>query len=74
MTRYALHHFPEIADTFQEISRVLKPEGYFFLSDPAPNDNDTERFVDAYMQMQNDGHIKFYTKTESRLISGSQRK
>lgn len=64
MTRYALHHFPEINNAFSEISRVLKSSGIFFLSDPAPNDNDTERFVDAYMQMKKDGHIKFYTKSE----------
>ena len=64
ITRYALHHFPVIYDTFQEISRVLKPGGKFFLSDPAPNDDDTGRFVDAYMQMKKDGHIKFYTRNE----------
>ncbi len=63
-TRYALHHFPAISDTFREISRVLKNNGIFFLSDPAPNDDDTERFVDEYMQMKKDGHIKFYTKGE----------
>lgn len=64
VTRYALHHFPEISDTFREIDRVLKPDGIFFLSDPAPNENDTERFVDAYMQMKKDRHIRFYTKEE----------
>lgn len=30
ITRYALHHFPAIKDTFQEISRVLKPNGMIF--------------------------------------------
>lgn len=53
---------PEITDAFHEIHRVLKPNGYFFLSDPVPNENDAGRFVDAYMQMKKDGHIKFYTK------------
>lgn len=64
ITRYALHHFPSINDTFQEIGRILKPGGMFFLSDPTPNDDDWKRFVDAYMQMKKDGHIKFYTKEE----------
>lgn len=64
ITRYALHHFPAIRDTFQEISRVLKAEGSFFLAEPAPNEDDVERFVDEYMQMKKDGHIKFYTKAE----------
>lgn len=64
ITRYALHHFPIINDTFHEIRRILKPQGTLFISDPAPNDDDDERFVDAYMQMKMDGHIKFYTKVE----------
>ena len=64
ITRYALHHFPTILHTFAEISRVLTKNGLFFLSDPAPNDDDERRFVDEYMQMKNDGHIRFYTKDE----------
>lgn len=71
ITRYALHHFPAIHDTFQEIARVLKPNCIFFLSDPAPNDDDIERFVDAYMQMKKDSHIKFYTKEEWLAIGKS---
>lgn len=69
VTRYALHHFPSINETFAEISRVLKTNGKLFLSDPAPNDNDTDRFVDTYMQMKKDGHIKFYTKDEWQTIA-----
>ena len=71
ITRYALHHFPAISDTFHEISRVLKKNGIFFLSDPAPNDDDVERFVDEYMQMKKDGHIKLYTKDEWKKIGSS---
>lgn len=47
----------------------MKKEGVFFLSDPAPNDNDVDRFVDAYMQMKKDGHIKFYTQDEWKEIA-----
>lgn len=68
VTRYALHHFPDIKGAFQEVSRVLKPKGKFFLSDPAPNDDDAKGFVDAYMQMKKDGHIKFYTKAEWQML------
>ena len=46
----------------------MKKNGALFLSDPTPNDNDVERFVDEYMQMKKDGHIKFYTKDEWRQI------
>lgn len=69
ITRYALHHFPDTKNTFREINRVLKKDGVFFVSDPAPNDNDTEHFVDEYMQMKKDGHIKFYTKDEWKEIA-----
>lgn len=64
ITRYALHHFPEIRKSFSEVNRVLKRNGKFFLSDPRPNECDTTRFVDDYMQLKRDGHIKFYTKDE----------
>jgi len=70
VTRYALHHFPNIEHSIGEVSRVLKTGGKFFISDPCPNDCDTERFVDDYMQLKKDGHIKFYTKDEWKTICG----
>lgn len=64
VSRYALHHFPRITDTFKEINRVLKKGGQLFISDPTPNDNDISGFVDEFMQMKSDGHIKLYTHKE----------
>ena len=64
VSRYAIHHFPDLDHTFQEISRVLKKGGQLFISDPCPNEDDTNRFVDDYMMMKSDGHIKFYTHDE----------
>ncbi|MDP4088785.1 MAG: class I SAM-dependent methyltransferase [Bacillota bacterium] len=64
VTRYALHHFPDIKKTFSELRRIIKPNGQLFISDPTPNENDTMRFVDAYMQLKDDGHVQFYTKAE----------
>ena len=63
-TRYALHHFPDIKQTFSEVSRVTKKGGYFFISDPTINDIDNTKFVDDYMRMKKDGHIKYYSKKE----------
>lgn len=60
ITRYALHHFPELKESLKEIYRILKPNGKLIISDPTPNDNDTNQFVDRFMQMKADGHIKFY--------------
>lgn len=70
VSRYALHHFPEIHYSISEVNRVLKQDGAFFLSDPAPNADDSQRFVDAYMQLKKDGHIKFYTTKEWEEICG----
>lgn len=64
VTRYALHHFPNIKKAFCEISRVLKPNGQLFVADPTPNSEDENRFIDTYMKMKEDGHIKFYTMEE----------
>ena len=90
VTRYALHHFPDIEHSIGEVSRVLKSGGMLFISDPCPNECDkvgtlsssfevaqsrdglprceiggsTERFVDDYMRLKKDGHIKFYTRDE----------
>ena len=64
VTRYSLHHFPDIDHSIGEVSRVLKSGGRLFISDPCPNECDSERFVDDYMRLKKDGHIKFYTKTE----------
>lgn len=70
ISRYALHHFPDIQKSISEVSRVIKQEGFLFISDPTPNANDTSRFVDGYMQLKKDGHIKFYTKDEWLQICG----
>ncbi len=64
VSRYALHHFPVIDKTFSEVSRVLKKGGCFFLSDPTPNSLDNVGFVDSFMQLKNDGHVKFYSMSE----------
>lgn len=68
ISRYALHHFPDIQKSISEVSRVIKSGGFLFISDPAPNINDSSRFVDEYMQLKKDGHIKFYTKDEWKQI------
>ena len=70
ISRYALHHFPDIQKSISEVSQVLKRGGFLFVSDPTPNANDTSRFVDGYMQLKKDGHIKFYTKEEWLQICG----
>lgn len=64
VSRYALHHFPAIDKSLSEVFRVLTKTGLFFISDPAPNENDREGFIDEYMRVKKDGHIKFYSFEE----------
>lgn len=64
VSRYALHHFPAIEEAFGEISRVLRRGGLLLISDPIPNPEDENRFVDRFMQMKPDGHIRFYAEEE----------
>ncbi len=72
VTRYALHHFPDIEHSIKEVSRVLRSSGRLFISDPCPNECDTKRFVDDYMRLKKDGHIKFYTRDEWTEICSIQ--
>ena len=64
VSRYVFHHFPNIEHAFQEMARVLRSGGQLFVSDPTPNEEDTIGFVDAYMKIKPDGHIKFYRQDE----------
>ena len=63
-TRYALHHFPLLENTFRNLSRIIKEGGQLFISDPTPDMNDHVNFIDSFMQTAQDGHVKFYTKDE----------
>lgn len=60
ITRYALHHFPDIEQALSEIYRILKHNGKLIISDPTPNKNDYCGFVDKFMKMKPDGHNRFY--------------
>ena len=70
VTRYALHHFPDIEHSIQDIHRCLKRGGRLLIADPCPNPCDTGRFVDDYMRLKKDGHVRFYTKDEWMDICG----
>lgn len=64
ITRYALHHFQNLFHSLQEIHRILKSKGRVIISDPTPNKNDVIGFVDKFMRVKPDGHVKFYSFSE----------
>jgi len=68
VTRYALHHFPNIENTIKELETIVKLDGQVFVSDPTPNEIDDIGFVDDYMKQRDDGHIKFYTKSQYEFM------
>ncbi len=73
IARYALHHFPNIKKCFSEISRILNFGGQLFISDPTPNEIDSDGFVNKYMQMKDDGHIKFYKLDEFKELGKNKK-
>lgn len=62
--RYAAHHFPDLPASAAQMYRVLKPGGRLIISDPTPNLEDRGRFVDRFMRMKPDGHVRFYRLEE----------
>ena len=69
VTRYALHHFPDIEHSVGEVSRVLKNGGKFFISDPCPNECDSKRFVDDYMRLTPIVHVKVYRRRQLTRVT-----
>jgi len=64
ISRYALHHFPNINRSIGEINRVLKKEGFFILSDAKTYDIDLKGFIDEFQKYLEDGHNHFYYENE----------
>jgi len=46
--RYAFHHFPEYEKMLHEISRTVRAEGRFVLSDPVKHEMDTADFINSF--------------------------
>ncbi len=62
--RYALHHFPKIEVTLDEINKVLKNDGRVVISDAIRNEHDNEDFINKFQEIKKDGHIRMYTRNE----------
>jgi ubiquinone/menaquinone biosynthesis C-methylase UbiE len=64
ISRYALHHFPDINHSIREINRVLERNGFFILSDAKTYDIDKKGFIDEFQKYLEDGHNHFYYENE----------
>ncbi len=61
ISRYAIHHFPDINRFAKAVGRVLRMPGKLVVSDPTPCDGDASSFVDAFMKLKSDGHFRLYS-------------
>jgi ubiquinone/menaquinone biosynthesis C-methylase UbiE len=62
--RYAFHHFPEYEKMLHEISRTVRAEGRFVLSDPVKQEMDTADFINSFQALKQDGHVKIHKRHE----------
>ncbi len=58
--RYALHHFPRIETTLEDVRAALKPSGRLIVSDPVRNEGDEGDFINRFQRLQRDGHVRIY--------------
>ena len=72
ISRYAMHHFPDINHSIGEIGRVLEQGGFFILSDAKTYDIDKKGFIDEFQKYLEDGHNHFYYENEIIEIFGNQ--
>jgi len=60
-SRYALHHFPDVAATLADARRVLKPSGTFVVADAVRHEKDDRDFINRFQALKPDGHVRIYS-------------
>ena len=68
VTRYALHHFPQMEQTAQAIAALLKPGGKLLIADPLHHPEDQHGVIDRFMAVKADGHMRFYDVPELEAL------
>jgi ubiquinone/menaquinone biosynthesis C-methylase UbiE len=68
ISRYALHHFPDIEASLSEFNRITAENGYIIISDPVTLPDDTVNFIDQFQSLKPDGHVHFYRKKELKAL------
>lgn len=70
VSRYAFHHFPSPEWSVREMARVLEVGGFCVIADPIPNTQDETDFINSYMALKDDGHVRFYRPSELESLFG----
>lgn len=61
VSRYALHHFPDLPATLRDLRKALNPTGRLVVSDAIRNDGDDEDFINRFQILQQNGHVRMHT-------------
>jgi ubiquinone/menaquinone biosynthesis C-methylase UbiE len=62
--RYALHHLPALRTTLRGVFEALKRSGRFVIADPVMDDDDNRDFINRFMALKPDGHVRIHTRNE----------
>lgn len=68
ISRYAFHHFPNPALSVTEIARSLEPGGFCLIADPVPDKQDETDFINQFMALKDDGHVRLHLNTELEAL------
>jgi ubiquinone/menaquinone biosynthesis C-methylase UbiE len=68
ISRYAMHHFPDIRRSLGELRRVTREGGFFIFSDPATREEDRSGFADRMQSIRPDGHVHYYRRPEIEAL------
>lgn len=68
--RYTLHHLPALRGTLGEVHVALKDAGRFVVADALRDDADACDFINRFMALKPDGHVRIHTRNELLALLG----
>jgi len=68
--RYALHHMPDARTTLGEIREALRGSGRFVIADPVIHDDDDCDFINRFLSLKPDGHVRVHTRNDLLALFG----
>jgi len=68
--RYALHHLPALRTTLREVFDALRDSGRLVIADPVMADDDAGDFMNRFLALNPDGHVRIHTRRELLRLLG----